>query len=114
MVDYVAPLISASTSLSARLEQAGFGIGQRVIELVPCRDRLTRRETRIVNMLQVSHSQHIQWPLLTSQLLRLTYMQYPQYVANVVWKHLFGKPADNLERSTENEDECKAHYSNGL
>lgn len=34
-------------------------------------------------------------------------MNYLQYVANVVWKHLFGKPADNLERSTENEDECK-------
>ena len=36
-----------------RLEHAGFGIGQRIIELTSCRDRLTRRETRIVNMLQV-------------------------------------------------------------
>lgn len=25
----------------------------------------------------------------------------------MVWKHLFNKPADNLERSMENEDECK-------
>lgn len=25
----------------------------------------------------------------------------------MVWKHLFNKAADNLERSTENEDECK-------
>lgn len=36
-----------------RLEQSGFGIGQRVIELISCRDRLFKRETRIVNMLQV-------------------------------------------------------------
>lgn len=24
-----------------------------------------------------------------------------------MWKHLFNKAADNLERSTENEDECE-------
>ncbi len=30
-----------------------------------------------------------------------------QYISNVAWKYLFGKTADNLERSTENEDECK-------
>jgi hypothetical protein len=64
-----------------RLETAGFSIGQRVIELVSCRDRVTKRETRIVNMLQ--------------------------YISNVAWKYLFGKVADNLERSMENEDECK-------
>lgn len=28
-----------------------------------------------------------------------------QYVSNVIWKHLFNKAADNLERSMENEDE---------
>ncbi len=38
---------------TTRLENAGFSIGQRVIELVSCRDRVTKRETRIVNMLQV-------------------------------------------------------------
>ena len=36
-----------------RLEDSGFNIGQRVIELIACRDRNTKRETRIVNMLQV-------------------------------------------------------------
>jgi Transport protein particle (TRAPP) component len=29
-----------------------------------------------------------------------------QFVSNVVWRHLFNKTADNLERSMENEDEC--------
>lgn len=71
------------------MEEAGYGIGQRVIELIGGRDRVTKRETRLVNMLQ--------------------------YVSNVVWKFLFNKVADNLERSTENEDECKLnaamHYN---
>lgn len=47
-------LCTKSSCKLFRLEQAGFGIGQRVIELISCRDRVTRRETRIVNMLQVS------------------------------------------------------------
>ena len=72
------------------METAGFGIGQRVVELVSCRDRVTRRETRIVSILQ--------------------------YVSQVLWKYLFNKTADNLERSMQNEDECKAiayiyHYN---
>ena len=29
-----------------------------------------------------------------------------KYISNVLWKYLFNKVADNLERSTENEDEC--------
>jgi hypothetical protein len=53
-------------------------------ELVGVRERSTKRETRLVNMLQ--------------------------YVTNVVWKHLFNKTADNLERSMENEDECKSNH----
>lgn len=39
--------------LSIRLEELGYGVGQRVLELISCRDRVTRRETRLVNMLQV-------------------------------------------------------------
>jgi trafficking protein particle complex subunit 5 len=30
-----------------------------------------------------------------------------KYVSNVVWRHLFNKEADSLQRSMENEDECK-------
>lgn len=30
-----------------------------------------------------------------------------QYIQNVIWKYLFNKVADNLERSTENDDECE-------
>lgn len=46
-----------------RLEESGYGIGLRVIELFSCRERLTKRETRIVNMLQVRLTEHLLSPL---------------------------------------------------
>ena len=30
-----------------------------------------------------------------------------QYVSNTIWRHLFNKEADSLQRSMENEDECQ-------
>lgn len=82
-VQYHQNRVSSISDLEKKLEKSGYSIGQRVIELISCRDRITKRETRIVNMLQ--------------------------YVSNTVWRHLFNKPADNLERSTENEDEYMIH-----
>ena len=38
-----------------RLEDSGYSIGQRVTELIGLREHITKRETRIVNMLQVTH-----------------------------------------------------------
>ena len=83
LVQYSQNRVSSVSDLERKLEEAGYGIGQRMSELVGCRERATKRETRIVNMLQ--------------------------YVCNVFWKHLFNKAADNLERSTENEDEYMIH-----
>eukprot|EP01038_Epipyxis_sp_PR26KG_P010200 gene10200-13723_t len=83
LVQYNQNRVSSVVDLEKKLEESGYSVGQRVIELICCRDRLTKRETRIVNMLQ--------------------------YISNVIWKHLFGKAADNLERSTENEDEYMIH-----
>ena len=47
--------------------------------LLPAREKGGRRETRLINILQ--------------------------FVSSTVWKSLFGKAADALERSTDNEDE---------
>lgn len=41
-----------------RLEEVGYGVGQRIIELSASRDRATRRETKLVNMLQVCLPQY--------------------------------------------------------
>lgn len=32
------------------------------------------------------------------------------FIHSTVWKALFGKQADSLEKSTENEDECKIDF----
>lgn len=79
MVQYNQSRVDNLGDLERRLEECGFSIGQRMIEMVGCRERLTKRETKIVNMLQ--------------------------FITNVIWKHLFNKAADNLERSVENQDE---------
>lgn len=64
-----------------RLSDFGYRVGIRFLELMVYRDRTGRRDTRLLNVLSFIHS--------------------------TVWKTLFGKVADALEKGTENEDECK-------
>jgi hypothetical protein len=58
----------------------GYRVGQRVLELIVWREKNSRRETRILGILQFVHT--------------------------TVWKTLFGKAADALEKSREADDEC--------
>jgi len=58
----------------------GYRVGQRVLELMVWREKNSRRETRILGILQFIHT--------------------------TVWKTLFGKAADALEKSREADDEC--------
>lgn len=58
----------------------GYRVGQRLLELIVCREKNSKRETRILGILQFVHSN--------------------------VWKALFGKQADSLEKSRDNDDEC--------
>jgi hypothetical protein len=62
-----------------RLEEAGEGIGVRVLELCALREGRTRRETRVLGMLQ--------------------------YISGPFWKALFGKAADGIEKVVEADDE---------
>lgn len=55
------------------------GIGVRMLELVSVRDGKTRRETRILGMLQ--------------------------YTQTTIWKALFGRSADALEKVVDKEGE---------
>ena len=61
------------------MEDAGFGIGRRVLELACLREKSSRRETRMLGILQ--------------------------FLTSTVWKMLFGAGADSLEKSVEEEDE---------
>lgn len=63
------------------LEQLGYGVGYRILELSCYREKHSKRELKLIGMLQ--------------------------FVSSVLWKQLFGKQADSLERSVEADDECE-------
>eukprot|EP00752_Nemacystus_decipiens_P001674 g1625.t1 len=83
MVQYFQDRVTSIADLERKLEEAGYGMGLRVLELQTFRERLQKRRVRLLPMLQ--------------------------WVSSNVWKALFGKTADSLERSTENEDEYMIH-----
>ena len=67
--------------IEEKLSSFGYSIGEKVLELCSFRDKGFKRETKIVNMLQFIH--------------------------NNVWKMLFNKQADGLQKSTDDPDEYR-------
>ncbi|KAK9475123.1 NO signaling/Golgi transport ligand-binding domain-containing protein [Dipodascopsis tothii] len=66
--------------MEKRLSDYGYHVGQRVLELTVVREaKLAKREIRILGLLQLVHT--------------------------TVWKAIFGKFADALEKSRDQEDE---------
>ncbi|KAJ3120644.1 TRAPP subunit trs31 [Nowakowskiella sp. JEL0407] len=65
--------------LEKRLSEFGYRVGIRTLELLWFREKQGKRETKVLQTLYFIHSN--------------------------LWKYLFGKQADSLEKSTENEDE---------
>ena len=59
----------------------GYRVGIRMLELIVLRDRNIKRETRVLSILY--------------------------FINATIWKMLFGKQADSLEKGTDNDDECK-------
>jgi hypothetical protein len=68
-----------SLDLEGQLERLGEPVGVRVYELCVFRDRSGKRDVKLLQILQFLHTN--------------------------LWKTLFGRPADGIERSTESEDE---------
>eukprot|EP00531_Pseudo-nitzschia_arenysensis_P011612 CAMPEP_0116124882 /NCGR_PEP_ID=MMETSP0329-20121206/5519_1 /TAXON_ID=697910 /ORGANISM="Pseudo-nitzschia arenysensis, Strain B593" /LENGTH=206 /DNA_ID=CAMNT_0003618895 /DNA_START=38 /DNA_END=658 /DNA_ORIENTATION=+ len=79
LVQYHQNRVDSISELERRLESSGYGVGLKMLEVISYRNREYKRETRLMNMLQ--------------------------FVSTQVWRSLFGKPADSLERSVENADE---------
>ncbi|KMT14773.1 hypothetical protein BVRB_4g075390 isoform A [Beta vulgaris subsp. vulgaris] len=79
IVQYNQTQVDNIAELERRLEDAGYAVGARVLELLCHREKGNRRETRLLGILSFVHS--------------------------TVWKVLFGKVADSLEKGTEHEDE---------
>mmetsp|Transcript_11266 Transcript_11266/g.15045 ORF Transcript_11266/g.15045 Transcript_11266/m.15045 type:complete len:212 (-) Transcript_11266:41-676(-) len=79
LVQYHQSRVASISELERRLESSGYGVGLKVLELLAYRARENKRETRLMNILQ--------------------------FVSSSVWKSLFGKAADSLERSIDHADE---------
>lgn len=79
IIQYHQNRVDSLSELERRLEGTGYAVGLRVLELLAYRNRDYKRETRLMGVLQ--------------------------FVSTQVWKALFGKAADSLERSIDHADE---------
>ncbi|TPX35787.1 hypothetical protein SmJEL517_g01981 [Synchytrium microbalum] len=79
MMQYTQKRVNGIQDFEKKLSDFGYRVGVRVLELTVWRERNARRETRVLGVLSFIHSN--------------------------IWKTLFGKQADALEKSTEQEDE---------
>eukprot|EP00281_Chroomonas_sp_CCMP1168_P027061 CAMPEP_0206245710 /NCGR_PEP_ID=MMETSP0047_2-20121206/18844_1 /ASSEMBLY_ACC=CAM_ASM_000192 /TAXON_ID=195065 /ORGANISM="Chroomonas mesostigmatica_cf, Strain CCMP1168" /LENGTH=191 /DNA_ID=CAMNT_0053671031 /DNA_START=33 /DNA_END=608 /DNA_ORIENTATION=- len=79
MVQYYQQRVNTTQELERKLAGAGYGVGVRMLELVVFREKGSKRETRVIGMLS--------------------------FIKDNMWKTMFGKPADSLERVTDKEDE---------
>ena len=81
-IQYSQQRVNTAEELEHKLEEIGLGIGHRALELGCLREKSSKRETRMLGILQ--------------------------FITSTVWKMLFGsaaKDAVSLEKSVEQEDE---------
>ncbi|EFJ34484.1 hypothetical protein SELMODRAFT_266777 [Selaginella moellendorffii] len=79
IVQYNQTRVDNIAELERRLEDQGYGVGLRFLELLCHREKGNKREIRLLGILSFVHT--------------------------TVWKSLFGKVADSLEKGTEHDDE---------
>ena len=79
MLQYAHKNSSGISELETKLSEYGYRVGIRIFELHCWRERLAKRESRLLNILS--------------------------FIYTSVWKIIFGKQADSLEKGTENQDE---------
>lgn len=79
IVQYCRDRAATITVLERKLERIGHRVGSRALELSVWRDRPGRRETKVLSILT--------------------------FIQTVVWRSLFGAPADDIQKSVENDGE---------
>ncbi|CAG8605996.1 2588_t:CDS:2 [Ambispora gerdemannii] len=79
MLQYAQKRVHGIQDLERKLNDFGYRVGTRLLELIVWREKNSKRETRVIGILS--------------------------FINTTVWKTLFGKQADSLEKSTENDDE---------
>ena len=90
MIQYVSSKTSSDKEfdLEEKLSSLGYPIGEKILELCSLRDKNFKKSTKIVDMLQ--------------------------FIFNNVWKILFDKQADGLQKSTDEEDEYRIIENNPI
>lgn len=78
LVQYTHRRVTHIKDLERRLADVGYSVGLRLLEYTAWKEKYSKRDTRLVRFLQ--------------------------FVANTVWKMLFGKPA-TLEKSMEKKEQ---------
>ncbi|CAM9452838.1 unnamed protein product, partial [Chrysoparadoxa australica] len=91
MTQYFQSRIQTTPDLERKLEKAGYSIGQRVLELQSLRERKGMSQDRKTRIIKV-----VSW------------------LSTNVWRSLFGKQADSIAKSTENENEYHIHDATPL
>ena len=81
MVQYQQNKVDTTQELEKKLAENGYSVGLRMSELCFFREKNAKREVKIVGILS--------------------------YIKDNVWKTMFGKAADSLERATDKQDECE-------
>lgn len=81
LVSYCRDRVESVMALQDKLSQLGYRIGRRALELVLAREKVPRRETRLLNILN--------------------------FIALTLWTFLYGKQADSLKKVRDSDLECK-------
>lgn len=76
-VQYFQSRSSTVSELQSKLHELGFQVGARILDLIFVREKNAKRETKLLNVLL--------------------------FVKSTLWKTLFGKEADKLEHSNDEE-----------
>ncbi|UZJ52315.1 hypothetical protein CBS101457_001635 [Exobasidium rhododendri] len=95
MVSYTQNRVAGISDLEKKLSLLGYRVGQRVLPLL-----YHRLEFPVAPSLSSSSSTYNRAPKREIRLLPVLLWLHTQ-----LWKALFGRPADSLERSTEKSDE---------
>ncbi|TNY23277.1 TRAPP complex subunit trs31 [Rhodotorula diobovata] len=90
IVQYTQKRVSGISEFEKRLSILGYRVGARLLELLPLRDYIYPVSS-------------LRSPPPPSRTLRL--LPILTYVHSTLYRYLFGRPADSLERSTDNDDE---------
>lgn len=80
LVSYCRDRVESVTSLQEKLSQLGYRIGRRALDLIMAREKMSKRETRLLNILN--------------------------FIAQTLWVFLYGKQADSLKKVRDSELEC--------